>query len=1702
MSTSDKIPLKPALTLVGAGDETGTVIELSFNGRKYLIALPDAGTDYIQGKIASERTPYELEMLKDMRERLSEGDLVLDIGANIGNHTLFLACVAGCRVVAFEPNKKLCEALKLSAELNSVAGSVSVRALAVGRSSSFGRFAGESPENVGAQRILAGSGDVEISALDDMAFDQPVKAMKIDVECMELDVLKGAEGLIKKDRPILYVECQQESDFRAVSSLLDSLGYSYWDTFNATPTHLFLPDEQVSLDKRLARLQFKNIQGSYVQNQELAQVRQRLSEANAKYRAATEQITDLNEKIAHAQADRAHLQEANEKYKAATEQIAALNEKLAHAQAERAQLQEANAKYKAATEKIAALNEKLAKAQLEHVQLQETNAKYKVATELIGSLRDKVAQAQADHKTLSAQITALKERSDALESEAARARELAFKAQARRLENEKELIRVKGQLSAAELGAQVLRLENEKNLTQVKGQLSEAEERLKASQRDLDSSRKEAVNLQERHKMDSVRSRIALSEAHAQAERLRHQLLAAQQKAENARATMSYQLGHALIFGFKSWEGLKSLPGRLWTLRAESKKRKTRTAAFFEPVKVAERVPAGPPALATQVQAPASEERPSEAPSLSRVPGRLQTEKTEQQAVPCARLLKNLKVASIMDEFTWSSYRHECNLLQLTPGNWLRELEDFRPDMLLIESAWRGKDELWGNKVGHKSQELTGIIQWCGERGIPTVFWNKEDPVHFETFLNTAKLFDYVFTTDMDCIHRYKAALGHERVYLLPFACQPASNNPIEVYERKDAFCFAGAYYVRYPERTRDLGNFLVSLPELRPVEIYDRNAGKNDPNYQFPPEYQPFIVGNLPFDQIDRAYKGYRYAINLNSIKQSQSMFARRVYDLLGSNTITVSNYSRGLRLMFGDLVLTSDCGIELLGRLRRLSADKASEDKLRLAALRKVMGEHSYQDRLAYVVSKVRGEKMPELLPAVLVLGYAEDEAQGLTIKENFERQSYGRKALVLVAPDELALKLQNDTGARVISNTECAKMRVADLGSSDDWLAVMVADDYYGPNYLFDLAVATRYAQTNVIGKAAHHVWSADAGIAVARPEKKYCRVSMVPARSAMARLDFFNDGGALGGLAAGLYTEQFKKEDALSIDEFNYCRNGGQEGFGPGQKKAVDDLAGLNTGVPVRELLEAAEKIAPEKASRDEVKRLQGSKIASMLAKLPAGSRVSLSAVEQSLKIDSSLEDGKHEYIYSTEDHTPEALGATGGRIKMHLELTPGLNVQLALYFLAASGQRIGSAVKTSNSNHEFPLPEGTSRVRLGLRVFGAGSACVNSVVLGHLSLDPPTVLGQAEHLLLTNHYPSGSDLYRNVFVHRRVTAYKEEGTRVDVFRFRAGEPVSYHEFENMDCITGSERVLEGMLSSGRYKSVLVHFLDEAMWEVLKRHIGRIKIIVWVHGAEFQPFHRRQYNYRTEQERQEARWRSERRMAFWRGILSPVPDTLKLVFVSRHFAEEAMEDLGFRLPESAYSIIHNPIDTELFNYERKEPGQRKKILSIRPYASLTYANDLSVKAILELSERPFFKELEFLMIGDGALFDETLAPLRWFENVTIEKRFLTQREIASLHKAFGIFLCPTRMDSQGVSRDEAMSSGLVPVTNAVAAVPEFVDSECGILAPAEDAHALAEGIAGLYSDPDRFQRMSERASERVRAQSSMLQMSNAELSLFAK
>lgn len=1574
-------------------EKPGTIIDLECDAVFYRIVLPDSGSDYIQKLIAERRRPYELEMLQDMTDWLSEGDLMLDIGANIGNHSLYMAAVAGCHVVAYEPNRHLATALTESVRLNRLDERLSVRALGVGARPTIAHFSAEIASNLGSQQLALGEGDIEVVTLDDQNFGKKVSAIKIDVEGMELDVLQGARELITRDQPILYVECATEAEFRQLKRFMRAQNYHYWDTFNFTATHLFLPDAMARREDRVEQLRLRGALEAYRSTDELRWLRATLSEVNAKYRVQSQQLVDRSKSLQLA------TQLADSAKRDRDHALAGADAAGAREQAAKQAQAEAEARERTHVSQIAALEQ----------------AGQRLREELAGTRTDAAARAAADEAAL-----------DVLRQKQAKTRDELAQLQERARRQDSELTRLRSALTMTE-----------RRLRETQGQNSKLQTRL----------------------MALVGSR-------------------------------TYRAGEALRDGSSSLRGLIAMPLRLVRVMRSQPDPNPVPARFpapapealsAPPAKAADAEPSGPatqPAPAAALQpAPITAPLflPGYEPPRKQVPAEGAASVTD--LLPAPR--RQLRIAAIMDGFTLTCYAPEAEILELTAGNWQQEIAEFRPDFLFVESAWRGKDNSWDRKIGHRSRELHELVDWCRKNRVPTVFWNKEDPVHYATFLNTARLFDAVFTTDIDCIHLYRRALEHDRVWLLPFACQPRIHNPIETFERKDAINFAGAYYTRYPERTRDLENFTAGLPALKPLDIFDRNYGKDDPNYAFPDSFQPFIVGTLPPDRIDVAYKGYSYAINLNSVKQSQSMFARRVYELLASNTVTISNYSRGLRMMFGDLVISSDdCG-ELTRRFRTLLDSENGAARLRLAALRKIMSEHTSADRLDYIAAKVLPGRAPmAVLPAVTVLARASDAEAARRLLAQFAAQSLPDRHLLLELPPDLSpdeLGQGSPDGDARITLIAAGKTGTQAL-PGQGWIACWDERDHYGPNYLYDLALATRYSDADVIGKAAHHRGTGEPVDAAAA----YVPVAALARRRALLRGDRLAASETLPGLLDAIGDGVWQGK-ALSTDPFNYCADAVDfAGIGA----LVDDLHGLDSGLPLARIQELAEAIPAAAASQSaggfDVEALTG------LFRGVTGKNLRVLAASGRFEVMSDLEDGKHEYIYARSDMRLRDL-LRDGVLKCYVDTTPGLTLSLVVLWLDSGGQRLGSAVLDPLRNLTVTPPEGTVRARLGLRALGSGACQLRGVELGHRDLGTGEILDRAHVLVLSNHYPSYSDLYRNGFLHSRLRRYADHGLRPSVYRFRENQALSFDEFENIDVMTGDAAMLDRMLSHGHYDTVAVHFLSPAMWEVLERHIDRVRVVVWAHGFEIQPWTRRRFNFLTAEAIERARPESDARMAFWRRILRNRHPNLKMVFVSHHFAETVMEDLGFRIDPEGFEVIHNPIDTGIFRYVPKTAEQRSEILIIKSFATRMYANDLVAEAILKLSEKPFFSQLNFRIFGDGPLYDECVAPLHDLPNVELNRVFLTHAEIAEQHRRAGIFLVPSRLDTHGVSRDEAMASGLVPVTSSAGAIPEFVDESCGILTPYEDTQALADAIERLYQDPDLFLRLSEAAARRVREQS---------------
>ena len=366
--------------------------------------------------------------------------------------------------------------------------------------------------------------------------------------------------------------------------------------------------------------------------------------------------------------------------------------------------------------------------------------------------------------------------------------------------------------------------------------------------------------------------------------------------------------------------------------------------------------------------------------------------------------LEDIKIAVIFDEFSYKSFKYEFNAIPIEPSNWFEIFEKEKPDLFLCESAWQGIDSEkmpWKRKiyldVYSKSENRTvlwDILNYCNKHYIPTIFWNKEDPTDFHIFHDTALKFDHIFTTTEECIQRYKK-FGHKSVHCLMFAAQPKLFNPIEKQERSDDIVFAGSWYNRFPHRSRDMEEIFESILDSGlKLKIYDRNYHLNDPQRKFPNKYDEFINPPIPFNQIEKVYKESKYALSINTINKSNSMFSRRVFELMLCNTLVLSNYSKGMLKIFGDNVFIID----------KNNIDLSNSDEKRINNLYNVLKNHTYKNRFKQMLDDIN-YKYLYCNDNITIYYIVNDLFEIENIYDHYNSITYEFKKLVLFLSDQIS-------------------------------------------------------------------------------------------------------------------------------------------------------------------------------------------------------------------------------------------------------------------------------------------------------------------------------------------------------------------------------------------------------------------------------------------------------------------------------------------------------------------------------------------------------------------------------------------------------------------------------------------------------------------------------------------------------------------------
>ena len=279
---------------------------------------------------------------------------------------------------------------------------------------------------------------------------------------------------------------------------------------------------------------------------------------------------------------------------------------------------------------------------------------------------------------------------------------------------------------------------------------------------------------------------------------------------------------------------------------------------------------------------------------------------------------KQLHMALIADEMTYQNFCTLCQIHLLSPQNWRDVLEKEKPDVFFCESAWSGTTEqkdCWRYQIYGRSglwfenrKTLYDIIKYCREAGIPTVFWNKEDPAYFgddaHNFVATASWFDFVLTTAEECIDAYHK-MGFENVGTMPFGYSPDLFYPLPGEFDCGRAVFFGSWYQDQPVRCQDMIRLFDMVLDMgMNLEIYDRHAYTDEKRFTYPEKYRPYVRSGVSYIDIPSTIGRPCYAINVNTVMESETMYARRVLELMACGCIIISNESIGLRRRFGNRI------------------------------------------------------------------------------------------------------------------------------------------------------------------------------------------------------------------------------------------------------------------------------------------------------------------------------------------------------------------------------------------------------------------------------------------------------------------------------------------------------------------------------------------------------------------------------------------------------------------------------------------------------------------------------------------------------------------------------------------------------------------------------------------------------------------------------
>jgi FkbM family methyltransferase len=195
-------------------------------------------------------------LLEYISKFCTKDDIVIDVGANIGNHSIYFSGISQACVYSVEPVHINFVHLVTNAAINRLTTTIYPINIALGNDFEEIKLQSSIENNNGSFRRVfttstANSAESYTVKADWLFIEKyklnTVKIIKVDIEGMELDFLKGAIRLITRDLPMLAIECHSAAYYEEISDFLKPLGYFSICVFEMGPTFIFISHQNKSI---------------------------------------------------------------------------------------------------------------------------------------------------------------------------------------------------------------------------------------------------------------------------------------------------------------------------------------------------------------------------------------------------------------------------------------------------------------------------------------------------------------------------------------------------------------------------------------------------------------------------------------------------------------------------------------------------------------------------------------------------------------------------------------------------------------------------------------------------------------------------------------------------------------------------------------------------------------------------------------------------------------------------------------------------------------------------------------------------------------------------------------------------------------------------------------------------------------------------------------------------------------------------------------------------------------------------------------------------------------------------------------------------------------------------------------------------------------------------------------------------------------